>query len=386
MRIALLTGEYPPQPGGIGDYTQHLSSALADQGLDVAALTLREGRLVACRPDGGVDLLSAPGLSWSAWAWPKLHAAIRGWQPDWLHIQYQTGAYRMRAGINLLPHSLRMVGGAPKIAVTFHDLLLPYLFPKAGRVRVWVNQILARDADLVIATNAADAATLRGWGVPRLATIPIGSNIAVAPPPGYDRRAWRAGLGISDDAFVVAYFGLLSPSKGVDLLVEALAAAPPAQAWRLLIIGGAATAPPDVAFAAQLEHRIVQLGVAGQIIRTGHVESSAVSGHLLAADCVALPFHDGASLRRGSLLAALAHGCAVITTTPSEPSAHALLTAGPGAICIPVDDRAALGAALHQVAGDTSLRRALGQAGQAAVAGLGWPEIARAHRQVYGGG
>ncbi len=386
MRIALLTGEYPPQPGGIGDYTQQLSSALADQGLDVAALTLREGRLVACRPDGGVEPLSAPGLSWSVRDWPRLHRAIRRWQPDWLHIQYQTGAYNMRAGINLLPRYLRMVGGASKIAVTFHDLLVPYLFPKAGRVRVWVNQQLARDADLVIATNAADAATLRSWGVPYIATIPIGSNIAVAPPPGYDRRAWRTELGIADDAFVVAYFGLLSPSKGVDLLVEALAELKPGLDWRLLIIGGAATAPQDVAFAAQLERRIAQLGLEQQIIRTGHIESSAVSAYLLASDCVALPFRDGASLRRGSLLAALAHGCAVITTTPSDASAATLLTEGQGVLFTPVDDRAALGAALRRVAGDPHVRRGLGEAGRAAVTGLGWPEIARAHRQVYGGG
>ncbi|WP_129627417.1 glycosyltransferase [Candidatus Oscillochloris fontis] len=385
MRIALLTGEYPPQPGGIGDYTQQLSIALAAQGLDVAALTLREGRLVACRPDGGVEVLSAPGLSWSVRDWPKLRVALRVWRPDWLHIQYQTGAYGMRAGINLLPRYLRMRGDCPRIAVTFHDLLVPYLFPKAGRLRSWLNQRLARDADRVIATNAADAATLRGWGGTHLATIPIGSNIAVAPPANYDRRAWRAQMGIADDMFVVAYFGLLSPSKGVDLLVEALAEIPPGRAWRLVIIGGAATAPQDVAFAAEVERRITQLGLGAQIIRTGHVEASEVSGHLLAADCAALPFRDGASLRRGSLLAALAHGCPVITTSPSDPSAAAILAAGPGALCIPVDDRAALGAALRQVAGDANLRRALGQAGQAAVAALGWPQIARAHGALYQG-
>ncbi len=33
MRIALLSGEYPPQPGGIGDYTRRLSESLLARGI-----------------------------------------------------------------------------------------------------------------------------------------------------------------------------------------------------------------------------------------------------------------------------------------------------------------------------------------------------------------
>jgi hypothetical protein len=72
--------------------------------------------------------------------------------------------------------------------VTFHDLRVPYLFPKAGPLRRWIVYHLARSAEGVIATNDEDFHRLLTEARPRrLALIPIGSNIPCAPPPGYDR-------------------------------------------------------------------------------------------------------------------------------------------------------------------------------------------------------
>lgn len=396
MRIALLTGEYPPQPGGVGDYTRQLGLALGAEGFRVAVLTISDGRLllydqiwdtpstseqpfVALQPSS-----TAAQLTWSPRSWPYVRAAIQAWRPDWLHIQYQTGAYAMRAGINLLPRYLRTLHACPQIAVTFHDLLVPYLFPKAGPLRPWVNRRLAADADAVVATNAADAeqlSAMRRYN-PTLTTIPIGSNIAVAPPAGYDRAAWREQLGVGTDELLVAYFGLLSRSKGADLLIEALARLDSSARWRLLIIGGAATSPQDTAFAAELEAQIARTGMGSRVIRTGHVDAPTVSAHLLAADCAALPFRDGASLRRGSLLAALAHGCPLITTTPTDPDALAALGDGKAALIVPPNSPA-LAAALTQLAANPNLRIALAAKGRAAAAPFGWQQIARRHAQLY---
>lgn len=397
MRIALLSGEYPPQPGGVGDYTRQLVRALSDEGCRVAVFTIQDGHFLlydqfwdtpATAEPPAVTLRPSADqspLNWSARAWPYVRAAALAWRPDWLHIQYQTGAYAMRAGINFLPRYLRWMPDRPRIAATFHDLLVPYLFPKAGPVRGWVNRRLAADCDALVATNAADAAQLAGMHLrrPTLATIPIGSNIDVAPPVGYSRAAWRAMLGVAPDELLVAYFGLLSPSKGADLLVEALAELGAGRLWRLLIIGGAATAPQDIAFAAQIERQLAQLGLSELVIRTGHVEPAVVSGHLLAADCVALPFRDGASFRRGSLLAALAHGRPLVTTTPADPDAAAALRDGVTAMVVPPADSAALGAALRRLAEAPALGQAIGAAGRELATGFGWPQIARRHLQLY---
>lgn len=383
MHLSFLTGEYPPQPGGIGDYTQRLVAALAQRGHTPDVLTIQDARLVRYQPDATTPSATPhPGpLDWSPRCWPAVIAALEQQRPEWLHIQYQTGAYAMQPGINLLPWRLRRLPHRPRIAVTFHDLLEPYLFPKAGPLRRWITLRLARNADAVIVTNRTDARTLAANGI-SAQIIPIGSNIPVAPPPGYTREAWRARLGIAPDELLVAYFGLLSASKGVDLLVEAVRQAANPR-WRVLIIGGAATTAQDRAYAAQFEELVIRLGLQQRVIRTGHVTPAEVSAHLLAADCVALPFRDGASFRRGSLLAALAHGCPLITTTPADADTRAELPADNVALLVPPADSAALAAAIARLAADDTLRRQLAQAGRTLAARFTWDSIAAEHEARY---
>jgi glycosyltransferase involved in cell wall biosynthesis len=381
-RIALLTGEYPPQPGGVGDYTQQLALALRRRGHSVATLTIQEGRLLAYERLGDGETarpMSAAGLDWSPRAWPAVITALDALRPAWLHIQYQTGAYAMAPGVNLLPWRLRAMPGRPLVAVTFHDLLEPYLFPKAGPLRTWANRRLAADADATVATNSADAAGLARLVGPPPFLIPIGSNIPVAPPPGYAPAAWREQHGVPNDAMLVAYFGLLSPSKGADLLVEAIAQL--ATPWRLLLIGGGATAPQDVAHAEAVRARVAALGLADRLVETGHLAAPEVSAALLAADLVALPFRDGASFRRGSLLAALAHGRPLVTTTPADPNDAALLA--PAALLVPPGSPGALASALARLAADPEARARLGAAGPGLAARFSWERIAERHEELY---
>jgi glycosyltransferase involved in cell wall biosynthesis len=378
MRLAFLSGEYHPEPGGVGDYTRQLAVALRACGHEVSTLTVQGGRmLIYGAGDAPLPVAGTHGgLDWSPRCWPAVIVALRQMRPDWLHIQYQTGAYAMRPGINFLPWRLRGLPGRPRVAVTFHDLRVPYLFPKAGPLRAWVNRRLAADADAVVTTNAADARGLAGLS-PKV--IPIGSNIPVAPPPGFSRASWREALGVEQAELLVGFFGLLSPSKGADLLIEALAGL--AYPWRLLLIGGEAPLPSDQAHAAALRARIAALGLGERVITTGQVAADVVSAHLLATDLVVLPFRDGASFRRGSLLAALAHGCAVVTTQPTE-RAEATLLAPAAALVAPSDVRA-LAAALAQLAANPATRSALAAAGPLLAKRFSWAEIAARHEALY---
>jgi glycosyltransferase involved in cell wall biosynthesis len=102
-----------------------------------------------------------------------------------------------------------------------------------------------------------------------------------------------------------------------------------------------------------------------------------VSAALAPADLVALPYRDGASLRRGTLMAALAHGCAIVTTEPVDP-----LIAGAVAV-VPADDPAALAGRLAELGDDPAGRAALGRAAAAAAAAFGWEPIAALTLDVY---
>jgi glycosyltransferase involved in cell wall biosynthesis len=127
----------------------------------------------------------------------------------------------MHPAIHLLPRMLRR--HAP-VVVTFHDLRVPYLFPKAGPLRWRAMLTLARSAAGVIVTNPEDAATLRAAGLTRVREIPIGSNITPAALAGFDPAAWRAARGIPATTALIGYFGFLNESKGGETLLRALAA------------------------------------------------------------------------------------------------------------------------------------------------------------------
>jgi glycosyltransferase involved in cell wall biosynthesis len=370
MRLGLVTGEYPPLPGGVGDYTQALARALAARGHAVHVLTTTRAH----------GLAGVPGLTVHAvipnWGWLsllRLRALARRLQLDVLNVQYQAAAYGLSAPIHFLP----LAAGVPTV-VTFHDLRVPYLFPKAGRLRAASVTHLARHAAGVIVTAAADEAELRRrGGVRRLTQIPIGSNIDAEAPPDYDRSAWRARLGAGERDFLLGYFGFLNASKGAETLISALAVLVHDRKARvrLVLIGGAAGSSDatDAALAAQLEKQIRRYDLEDHIVRTGFVSAPDVSGHLLACDAVALPFRDGASWRRGSLMAALAHGCPVITTTPAEPMPA--LRDGENIRLVPPDSAPALVLAVTQLLEAPALRARMGAGARALAQQFGWAGI-----------
>src|SRR5258708_29951681 len=215
-------------------------------------------------------------------------------------------------------HLLPQVIGRVPVVTTFHDLLVPYLFPKAGSLRFTALLTLARSSNGVIVTNLQDEQSMKNSsGIKCLANIPIGSNIASALPDDYDRNTWRAKLNASPDTVLVGYFGFMNATKGIDTLTEALAVGNGLNV-RLLIVGGrtGSSDPTNVAYANEIDRLIEQRALQTRIQWTGFVDDPQVSAALSACDIIALPYKDGVSLRRGTLMAALTHGCAPITTQP----------------------------------------------------------------------
>ncbi|GAB4215105.1 MAG: glycosyltransferase family 4 protein [Roseiflexaceae bacterium] len=373
MRIALLSAEYPPDPGGVGDYTRRLGAALLARGLDVHVLTGRHSTAVPVPPPA--QELDAAGWGWHSWQ--AVVAALAQLRPDVLHIQYQTGAYGMHPAINLLPWRLRRERQRPRVVVTAHDLLEPYLLPKAAPLRRWVTRRLLAGADAAVVTNGQDAAEARDRLGVQSRLIPIGSNILVAPPPGYERGRWRAALGVGAGETLMAYFGMISRSKGLETLLDALEQLPPQV--RLLLIGGPSPAPHDQVYAADIQRQIAARGLSGRVQITGHCDEEQVSAHLLAADLAALPFADGATFRRGSLLAALAHGVPVVTTT--HPQGNPGLAEA--ALLVPPGDAAGLARAVARLQAEDGLRARLSSAGKTLAASFSWGRIAEQHEEVY---
>jgi glycosyltransferase involved in cell wall biosynthesis len=355
MKIGQVTGEYPPMQGGVGAFTQVLSHAMVEMGHEVHVFT---DHRAAAQPDNTAIRITADAR---AWRWGTL-SRIRRWaqaqQLDVVNLQYQAAAYNMAAFVHILPMRLDNV----VVVTTFHDLLVPYLFPKAGPLRYQAILTLARSSDGVIVTNRGDQARLSTeQSIASIRHIPIGSNITPTPPSDYNRAVWRAALGFQPDDIVVGYFGFLNASKGIETLIQGVRIARNSKLpVKLLMIGGrtGTSDPANIVFAREVDQIVEDLVLDEHIRWTGFVDSEAVSGHLMAADLIALPFRDGVSFRRGSLMAALAHGCTIITTHPEVDMPD--LVGDQHVRMIAPDSPTALALAIEDLADNPDLRREMG--------------------------
>ena len=371
MRIGQITGEYPPMQGGVGAFTQELARGLVSLGHDVFVFT---------------DHRAANGLSHTpahvtadahTWGWGTL-SRIRRWAQaqklDIVNIQYQAAAFNMAAFVHILPVRLDNV----RVVTTFHDLLVPYLFPKAGPLRYQAVLTLARSSDGVIVTNRGDEQRLASErSIASLRHIPIGSNITPQLAADYNRTVWRTALGFGPDDIVVGYFGFLNASKGIDTLLQGIRIARNNKLpVKLLMIGGrtGTSDPANIVYAQEVDQMIDELGLHEHIRWTGFVDNAAVSGHLLASDIIALPFQDGVSFRRGSLMAALAHGCPIITTYPQVGMPELIGTEH--VRLIPPDSPTALSIAIEDLAYNPELREDLGSRARELACQFSWETIA----------
>jgi glycosyltransferase involved in cell wall biosynthesis len=399
MRIGLITGEYPPDQGGVGDFTRELGRALAALGHEIHVLT---GELRIANTSTGLSTSgetrgpvivhrNVRGWGWRCWRdIARLDDALRF---DVLNIQYQAAAYGMHPAINLLPWRLCGVlslskerRGRPPVAVTFHDLKVPYLFPKAGPLRWQVILALARWADGVIVTNREDELRMAdgGWRMANLARIPIGSNIAPRLPLGYNRDVWRARWGLGTGDLLLGYFGFLNERKGGEDLIETLAALVardlPAH---LLLIGGrvGSSDPTNVAYAEQVDRLIGERGLAARVHRTGFVSPEEVSASLAAVDVCVLPYRDGVSLRHGSLHACLAHGRPIVTTHPAVEMPE--LRDGENVLLAPAQDVESLADGAARVWADPALRARLETGAVTLAREFTWERIAERTLALY---
>ncbi|MHB1005810.1 MAG: glycosyltransferase [Chloroflexota bacterium] len=405
-RVCLLSAEYPPARGGVGDYTRELAAGLVRAGVEASILTSARLRVPAEDPPG-VPVRAAV-RDWGFGSWQAIADYLRSERPDVLHVQYQTAAYGMHPAIDLLPWRLRALGLSVPVVTTFHDLRFPYLFPKAGALRHLPALSLAWGSKAVVLvarehwveTPLAWLRRLKPDLWQRTHVVPIGSNIPAEAPLGYDRAARRQSLGVGEDDFLLCFFGFLNRAKGADDLLRAVQIlVRGGRQVGLLMVGGGGggSNAADEAWRRQIESLVRDLGLGEHVRWTGYSDAATVSADLLAADLCALPFRDGATFQRGTLLAALAHGLPVLSTeVPSEvrsaPGPRPLgwddfpaLRHGENVWLVPAADPSALAQAVQTLADNPHLRFRLSQGAAALGRSLSWDAIAERHVALYAG-
>jgi glycosyltransferase involved in cell wall biosynthesis len=176
----------------------------------------------------------------------------------------------------------------------------------------------------------------------------------------------------------------------MQALAELVAAGMPAS---LLMIGGqvGSSDPTNQAYLAHVEALIRTLGLSDRVRWTGFTSDQEVTANLLAADCAVLPYREGASLRHGSLMAALTHGLPIVTTSvphgrevDEAAQAHfPRLRDGQSVLLVTPGDPAALANAVTRVMSEPALQQRLATGAADLSREFQWDTIARQHLAIY---
>jgi glycosyltransferase involved in cell wall biosynthesis len=285
MKVALITGSYPPDVCGVSDYSEMLETHLRRAGVDVEIYTSRK---------------------WGVRQAFQNSVELGRLKADILHVQYPTTGYGWALGPQLMALARPMV-------ITIHEASQSHLLRKLSLYPFGLR------APKIIFTNEYEQAYIKHfapWTRNRGEVIPIGSNVPVALGP------------VDRSPRTITYFGLIRPEKGLEQVIEVaklLHSRTPQ--WKIRIVGR--LMPGWESYFQKLREMAAGLMVDWETSLNGDELSQA----LASSDIAYLPFPDGASERRGSLIALLANGAAIVTTrgfhTPSSISDAVLFASSP---------------------------------------------------------
>jgi len=323
---AIVTGEYPPQTGGVSDYTFLLAKALAAAGDEVHVFTpssashpMRSSP-TAPLPDWGVWVHPLPGRFGSR-ALLELNRELNALKTrPTLLVQYVPNAFGMKA-MNL-PFCLwlRLRRKEP-VWVMFHevwfqakqgDSLSRHLL---GRINRIMASLVARSAQRVLLSipaweplvrEVAPAQTQFSW-------LPVFSNLPVEVDPSRV-GALRAELGSCREAIIIGHFATYQEPIAACLRETFLTLLDHDARNIVLLLGRGSKE-----FAHSLRQQRPDLH--SRIAAVGELPPHGTSEHLAACDLLLQPYPDGISARRGSAMAGLALGVPTVTNQGhlSEP-------------------------------------------------------------------
>ena len=346
MNVAILLGRQDIPSDGVEDYSCSLAEALSELG-------------------HSVQLFRVPWHSMGFWgAIKQLPSELSSSPRDWILMQF-THLMWSRRGFSLIAIAVAKLArrSGSRVAVTMHD---PVAFPGGRRrdaVRRWIQNLimkeLVRTADHVFVTLPPDALPwLKHSSLATLTYVPVGSNI---PPSTVEQSAWG-----ENQVFTIAVFGVGSGRREIEEIAEVTrAVAEELGALAVVLLGrGSSEAAP--VFRKLIGESAISLLVKG----LAPVED--ISSCLNRAD--ALLFLRGeVSTRRGTAIAAIAHGLPVVGYRGRDtrwPITEAGLILGS------VGDTTCLTKGLIELAQDPSLRGSLRDRNRVAYANyFSWDRI-----------
>ena len=362
-----MLGNHVPRQCGIATFTTDLSEAIASEypELDCFVLAMNDvGKRHAYPPRVRFEIAEGDLSSYQRAAdFLNVNAV------DAVSVQHEYGIFGGKAGSHVLAllRELRM-----PIVTTLHTILA-----EPNPLQRLVMDELTKLSDRLVVMSANGAELLREvHRVPehKIDLIPHG----IPQLPARNRSKDKLGV---DGKSVLLTFGLLSPDKGIEHVIDALPAILERYPDTLYIVLGATH--PHVkerhgeTYRLMLESRAKRLGVESSIIfHNRFVSHAELVEFLSATDIYITPYLKAEQITSGTLAYAVGSGKAVISTPYRY--ARELLADGRG-VLVPWKDSTAIAEQVVDLLGDEAKRHALQERAAAYGLGMTWPVVARGY-------
>ena len=369
-RLAIL-GNHLPRQCGIATFTTDLSDSIAAQfsKLDCVVVAMN---------DGGQSYLYPPRVGFEIdegdiGSYRRAAEFLNANKIDVVSVQHEYGIFGGKAGNYLLTllRKLRM-----PIVTTVHTILGK---PDSMQRRA-MNEI-ARLSRRLVAMSAHGAALLHNvHGVPEHKIDIIPHGIPSVPFASSNKKE----LGIEGKS-VIFTFGLLSPDKGIEHVIDALPAILTRYPDTVYVVLGATH--PHIkerygeSYRESLERRAQGLGVeSNMIFHNRFVSRGELVKFLSAADIYITPYLNPEQSTSGTLAYAFGSGKAIISTPYLY--ARELLADGRGTL-VPWRDSQTIARAVVDLLSDDAKRLALCARAAAHGRSMVWPAVAHRYLQSF---
>jgi glycosyltransferase involved in cell wall biosynthesis len=309
----LMTPEYPPESGGVGDYARQVAEYLGEAGQEIH---------VWCRPSAGAGNVAG---------YVHIHRELGSLSPgDLRRVGDQLNRFPAprRILVQWVPHGFgyrsmnlpfvlwlwhRARNRGDKIEIMVHEAFLDFEGTwrqyAAALVHRLMTIIMLRVAERVWVAIPKWEQLWRPFALGRripFQWLPLPSNVPVARD-AEGVAALRCRY-VGEDGLLLGHFGTFGKAIS-DLLEVIIVRVLDENAKAAVILIG-----PGAQFLSNLLQRHPRL--AGRIHTTGALSASdpLLSLHISACDVIIQPYPDGASSRRTSLMAGLSHAKAIVTT------------------------------------------------------------------------
>ncbi|MFP4068501.1 MAG: glycosyltransferase, partial [Spirochaetaceae bacterium] len=373
MKRLALVGDYVPRPCGIAEFGHDLVTAVRRRHPDVDAQVVAVNDV----PEG-YDY--PPEVAFEI---PEERSAAYEQAAEYLHaldvdvvsLQHEYGIYGGPAGRHIL--ALLKTIRVP-VVTTLHTILER---PSPEQRKV-LTELAGSSMYVVTMSYKGEQMLKEVYGVPadQIAVIPHG----VPDMPFVDPNFYKDQFGVEGKC-VILTFGLLSPNKGIEIMIEALPEVIREVPNVVYIVVGA-THPhlrrsEGETYRLSLERLAERLGVKDHVVFYNRFVSEEELGEFLgAADIYVTPYLNEAQITSGTLAYALGCGKAVVST----PYWHAAeLLAEDRGILVPFRDPSATARAILDLITDEPRRHAMRKRAYLLGREMTWPGVGEQYFRLF---